>query len=106
MIEATPQHLLDCVALVYDDLLKRPEFMLEFKNRHNEVRSTSPLLHCNKTALDAWISWPLHSWNSASLSTISSALNSFSMVTVVDFIQPFFSTRLTEKTLLLIGKVL
>ncbi|GBM48917.1 hypothetical protein AVEN_18420-1 [Araneus ventricosus] len=24
MIEATPQHLLDCVALVYDDLLKRP----------------------------------------------------------------------------------
>ncbi|GBO05956.1 hypothetical protein AVEN_141741-1 [Araneus ventricosus] len=29
MIEATPQHLLDCVALVYDDLLKRPEFVLE-----------------------------------------------------------------------------
>ncbi|GBO06080.1 hypothetical protein AVEN_247872-1 [Araneus ventricosus] len=23
VIEATPQHLLDCVALVYDDLLKR-----------------------------------------------------------------------------------
>ncbi|GBM10535.1 hypothetical protein AVEN_109328-1 [Araneus ventricosus] len=29
MIEATPQHLLDCVALVYDDLLKRPDFVLE-----------------------------------------------------------------------------
>ncbi|GBM65391.1 hypothetical protein AVEN_232321-1 [Araneus ventricosus] len=29
MIEATPQHLLDCVALVYDDLLKRPDFVSE-----------------------------------------------------------------------------
>ncbi|GBO10991.1 hypothetical protein AVEN_128762-1 [Araneus ventricosus] len=29
MIEATPQHLLVCVALVYDDLLKRPDFVLE-----------------------------------------------------------------------------
>ncbi|GBM17349.1 hypothetical protein AVEN_13231-1 [Araneus ventricosus] len=29
MIEAIPQHLLDCVALVYDDLLKRPDFVLE-----------------------------------------------------------------------------
>ncbi|GBM54443.1 hypothetical protein AVEN_275643-1 [Araneus ventricosus] len=29
MIEATPQHPLDCVALVYDDPLKRPDFMLE-----------------------------------------------------------------------------
>ncbi|GBN02179.1 hypothetical protein AVEN_62291-1, partial [Araneus ventricosus] len=29
IIEATPQHLLDCVALVYDDLLKRPDFVLE-----------------------------------------------------------------------------
>ncbi|GBN01214.1 hypothetical protein AVEN_165926-1, partial [Araneus ventricosus] len=29
MIETTPQHLLDCVALVYDDLLKRPDFVLE-----------------------------------------------------------------------------
>ncbi|GBO24306.1 hypothetical protein AVEN_105059-1 [Araneus ventricosus] len=29
MIEATPQHLLDCVTLVYDDLLKRPDFVLE-----------------------------------------------------------------------------
>ncbi|GBM73753.1 hypothetical protein AVEN_30207-1 [Araneus ventricosus] len=29
MIEATPQHLLDCVALVYDGLLKRPDFVLE-----------------------------------------------------------------------------
>ncbi|GBN89188.1 hypothetical protein AVEN_126673-1 [Araneus ventricosus] len=29
MIEATPQHLLDCVALVYGDLLKRPDFVLE-----------------------------------------------------------------------------
>ncbi|GBN35875.1 hypothetical protein AVEN_205110-1 [Araneus ventricosus] len=26
MIETTPQHLLDCVALVYDDLLKLPDF--------------------------------------------------------------------------------
>ncbi|GBO41052.1 hypothetical protein AVEN_80968-1 [Araneus ventricosus] len=29
MIEATPQHLLDCVALVYDGLIKRPDFVLE-----------------------------------------------------------------------------
>ncbi|GBM08627.1 hypothetical protein AVEN_52464-1 [Araneus ventricosus] len=29
MIEATPQHLLDCVALVYDDLLQRLDFVLE-----------------------------------------------------------------------------
>ncbi|GBM26233.1 hypothetical protein AVEN_22788-1 [Araneus ventricosus] len=29
MIESTPQHLLDCVTLVYDDLLKRPDFVLE-----------------------------------------------------------------------------
>ncbi|GBM95493.1 hypothetical protein AVEN_95949-1 [Araneus ventricosus] len=29
MIQATPQHLLDCVALLYDDLLKRPDFVLE-----------------------------------------------------------------------------
>ncbi|GBN36718.1 hypothetical protein AVEN_228473-1 [Araneus ventricosus] len=29
MIEATPQHRLDCVALVYEDLLKRPDFVLE-----------------------------------------------------------------------------
>ncbi|GBN38863.1 hypothetical protein AVEN_210584-1 [Araneus ventricosus] len=29
MIEVTTQHLLDCVALVYDDLLKRPDFVLE-----------------------------------------------------------------------------
>ncbi|GBN79882.1 hypothetical protein AVEN_77778-1 [Araneus ventricosus] len=28
-MEATPQHLLDCVALVYDDLLMRPDFVLE-----------------------------------------------------------------------------
>ncbi|GBM02525.1 hypothetical protein AVEN_178464-1 [Araneus ventricosus] len=27
MIEATPQHLLDCAALVYDDVLKRPDFV-------------------------------------------------------------------------------
>ncbi|GBM71237.1 hypothetical protein AVEN_113406-1 [Araneus ventricosus] len=29
MIETTPQNLLDCVALVYDDLLKRPDLVLE-----------------------------------------------------------------------------
>ncbi|GBN50522.1 hypothetical protein AVEN_229346-1 [Araneus ventricosus] len=29
MIEVTPPHLLDCAALVYDDLLKRPDFVLE-----------------------------------------------------------------------------
>ncbi|GBN03407.1 hypothetical protein AVEN_126928-1, partial [Araneus ventricosus] len=29
MIEATLQHPLDCVALVYDELLKRPDFVLE-----------------------------------------------------------------------------
>ncbi|GBO08173.1 hypothetical protein AVEN_199140-1 [Araneus ventricosus] len=35
MIEATPQHLLDCVALVYDDLLKRPDFVLEVMKANN-----------------------------------------------------------------------
>ncbi|GBM80670.1 hypothetical protein AVEN_209864-1 [Araneus ventricosus] len=34
MIEATPQHLLDCVDLVYDDLLKRPDFVLEVITLH------------------------------------------------------------------------
>ncbi|GBN83395.1 hypothetical protein AVEN_129176-1 [Araneus ventricosus] len=29
LIEATSQHPLDCVALVYNDLLKRPDFVLE-----------------------------------------------------------------------------
>ncbi|GBN72409.1 hypothetical protein AVEN_209156-1 [Araneus ventricosus] len=29
MIEATPQHLLNCVALVYDGLLKRLDLVLE-----------------------------------------------------------------------------
>ncbi|GBM45207.1 hypothetical protein AVEN_168287-1 [Araneus ventricosus] len=29
MIETTPQHLLDCVALVHDDLLLQPDFVLE-----------------------------------------------------------------------------
>ncbi|GBL78119.1 hypothetical protein AVEN_143408-1 [Araneus ventricosus] len=29
VIETTPQHLLDCVALVYVDLLEQPDFMLE-----------------------------------------------------------------------------
>ncbi|GBN82626.1 hypothetical protein AVEN_191435-1 [Araneus ventricosus] len=29
MIEATPQYLIECVALVYDDPLKRPDFVLE-----------------------------------------------------------------------------
>ncbi|GBM24494.1 hypothetical protein AVEN_254011-1 [Araneus ventricosus] len=29
LIEATPQHLLDCVALIYDDLLKPPDFVLK-----------------------------------------------------------------------------
>ncbi|GBM77681.1 hypothetical protein AVEN_22394-1 [Araneus ventricosus] len=32
MTEAIPQHLLDCVSLVYDDLLKRPDFLLEVMN--------------------------------------------------------------------------
>ncbi|GBM80253.1 hypothetical protein AVEN_134237-1 [Araneus ventricosus] len=36
MIEATPQHLLDSVALVYDDLLKLPDFVLEVM-RANEL---------------------------------------------------------------------
>ncbi|GBM87243.1 hypothetical protein AVEN_31975-1 [Araneus ventricosus] len=35
MIEATPRHLLDCVALVYDDLLKRPDFVLEVMKVNN-----------------------------------------------------------------------
>ncbi|GBM71836.1 hypothetical protein AVEN_159956-1 [Araneus ventricosus] len=32
MIEATRQHLLDCVDLVFDDQLKRPDFVLEKAN--------------------------------------------------------------------------
>ncbi|GBM13469.1 hypothetical protein AVEN_40409-1 [Araneus ventricosus] len=35
MIEATPQHLLDCVALVYDDLLKRLDFVLEMMKEND-----------------------------------------------------------------------
>ncbi|GBL80361.1 hypothetical protein AVEN_92271-1 [Araneus ventricosus] len=37
MIEATPQHLLDCVALVYDDLLKRPDFVLEVMKANDRM---------------------------------------------------------------------
>ncbi|GBN27142.1 hypothetical protein AVEN_156637-1 [Araneus ventricosus] len=33
--EATPQHLLDCIALVYDDLLKRPDFVLELRKTND-----------------------------------------------------------------------
>ncbi|GBM40222.1 hypothetical protein AVEN_266731-1 [Araneus ventricosus] len=29
MFDATPQHLLDCVALVYDDLLEGPDFVAQ-----------------------------------------------------------------------------
>ncbi|GBN11105.1 hypothetical protein AVEN_248395-1 [Araneus ventricosus] len=32
MAEATLQHLFDCVALVYDDLLKRPDFVLDLND--------------------------------------------------------------------------
>ncbi|GBM95788.1 hypothetical protein AVEN_5127-1 [Araneus ventricosus] len=39
MIEATPQHLLDSVALVYDDLLKRPDLVLEVK-KANDLMDT------------------------------------------------------------------
>ncbi|GBM29987.1 hypothetical protein AVEN_167457-1 [Araneus ventricosus] len=35
LIEATPQHLLDCVALVYYDLLKRQDFVLEVMKANN-----------------------------------------------------------------------
>ncbi|GBN19458.1 hypothetical protein AVEN_270878-1 [Araneus ventricosus] len=35
MIEATPQHLLDCVALVYDGLLKQTDFVLEVMKANN-----------------------------------------------------------------------
>ncbi|GBO22447.1 hypothetical protein AVEN_54065-1 [Araneus ventricosus] len=37
MIEATLQHLLDCVALVYDNLLKRPDFVLEVMRANDLV---------------------------------------------------------------------
>ncbi|KAF8796440.1 Sodium-coupled monocarboxylate transporter 1 like protein [Argiope bruennichi] len=40
------------------------------------------------------------------LSTISSAQNALAMITVLDFIQPLFSEKLTEKISLLIGKAL
>ncbi|GBL80379.1 hypothetical protein AVEN_92286-1 [Araneus ventricosus] len=35
MIEATPQHLLDRDALVQDDLLKRPDFVLEVMKKND-----------------------------------------------------------------------
>ncbi|GBO00228.1 hypothetical protein AVEN_130636-1 [Araneus ventricosus] len=41
MIEATPQHLLDCIDLVYDDLLKRPEFVLEAATSPQQNHVTS-----------------------------------------------------------------
>ncbi|GBM91547.1 hypothetical protein AVEN_63494-1 [Araneus ventricosus] len=37
IIEATPQHLLDCVALVYDDLLKRSDFVLEMMKANDQI---------------------------------------------------------------------
>ncbi|GBN38963.1 hypothetical protein AVEN_160022-1 [Araneus ventricosus] len=37
MIEATPQHLLDCVDLVYDDLLKRPDFVLQMMKANDLI---------------------------------------------------------------------
>ncbi|GBM92847.1 hypothetical protein AVEN_72430-1 [Araneus ventricosus] len=37
MTEATPQHLLDCVALVYDEMLKRPDFVLEVMKANDLV---------------------------------------------------------------------
>ncbi|XP_055947003.1 sodium-coupled monocarboxylate transporter 1-like [Argiope bruennichi] len=43
---------------------------------------------------------------SGALSTISSAQNALAMITFYDFIQPFFSEKLTEKSSLLIGKAL
>ncbi|GBO14743.1 hypothetical protein AVEN_3775-1 [Araneus ventricosus] len=43
MIEATPQHLLDSVALVYDDLLKRPDFVLE--QRKLTTNTCTPLMN-------------------------------------------------------------
>ncbi|GFT15394.1 sodium-coupled monocarboxylate transporter 1 [Nephila pilipes] len=41
---------------------------------------------------------------SGSLSSISSALNSLSTVTVVDFLKPFFPNRFTESKLVLVAK--
>ncbi|GBM30146.1 hypothetical protein AVEN_78535-1 [Araneus ventricosus] len=35
MTEATPQHLFDCVALVYADLIKLPDFVLEVMKANN-----------------------------------------------------------------------
>ncbi|GBM11625.1 hypothetical protein AVEN_16942-1 [Araneus ventricosus] len=37
MIEATPQHILDCIALVYDDVLKRPDFVLEVTKANDRM---------------------------------------------------------------------
>ncbi|GBM64720.1 hypothetical protein AVEN_205920-1 [Araneus ventricosus] len=37
MVEATPQHLLDCATLVYDDLLKRPDFVLQVMKANDFV---------------------------------------------------------------------
>ncbi|GBO18627.1 Sodium-coupled monocarboxylate transporter 1, partial [Araneus ventricosus] len=43
---------------------------------------------------------------SGALSTLSSTQNALAMSAVMDFIQPLFSGKLTEKSLLLIGKTL
>ncbi|GBL88646.1 hypothetical protein AVEN_195640-1 [Araneus ventricosus] len=37
MIEAIPQHLLHCVVLVYNDLLKRPDFVLEVRPHGSDL---------------------------------------------------------------------
>ncbi|GBN35046.1 hypothetical protein AVEN_2550-1 [Araneus ventricosus] len=42
MIETTPQHLLNCVALVYDDLLKRPDFVLEVIKANDLMDLSNP----------------------------------------------------------------
>ncbi|GBO16388.1 hypothetical protein AVEN_213013-1 [Araneus ventricosus] len=41
MIQTTPQLLLDCVALVYEDLLKRPDFVLEANDLMDLIRFRS-----------------------------------------------------------------
>ncbi|GBL76520.1 hypothetical protein AVEN_53263-1 [Araneus ventricosus] len=53
MIEATKQHLLEYVALVYDDLLKRPDFVLEVMKANNLM----DLIRFRSEGLERRISW-------------------------------------------------
>ncbi|GBN05550.1 hypothetical protein AVEN_246545-1 [Araneus ventricosus] len=74
MTEATPQHLLDCVALVYDGLLQRPDFVLEVMRANDLmdlIRFRSDGLLCIDLN-DRWSS--THQWSNELLAVKSAYL--------------------------------